>query len=266
MVHAFTKHIKTTFHRLDLLMNNAAQTVRKPPAFYEHLMAGESVPLPNGISGVTNVVNVYKSLDSGYRFVRMDDSKAFLTNESKSYRVIESQEKALPAQNAITPLSKVNHSAKLSQLSLIDGDEVESGTVLFPKGALDRDEQQIDLRSQNSWTLELGQIATTEMVECHVINAFAPWVLISELKPLMQATPGRKYVVNVSAMEGQFYRTKTIYHPHTNMAKASLNMLTRTSAAGFAEIDIFMTAVDTGNHITFRFREKGIYNSAFHFF
>ena len=58
----------------------------------------------------------------------------------------------------------------------------------------------------------------------------------------------RKYVVNVSAMEGQFSRRyKGPGHPHTNMAKAALNMLTRTSAGEMLETDgILMTAVDTG--------------------
>jgi NAD(P)-dependent dehydrogenase (short-subunit alcohol dehydrogenase family) len=48
-------------------------------------------------------------------------------------------------------------------------------------------------------------------------------------------------------MEGKFYRHKTPNHPHTNMAKAALNMMTRTSAAELAEKKrVFMTAVDTG--------------------
>ncbi|ORY28120.1 hypothetical protein BCR33DRAFT_755407 [Rhizoclosmatium globosum] len=85
------------------------------------------------------------------------------------------------------------------------------------------------------------------MMECHAINAFAPWILIQELKCLLLASPNPdRYIVNVSAMEGQFYRLKSTYHPHTNMAKASLNMLTRTAAAGFKDDGIFMTAVDTG--------------------
>jgi NAD(P)-dependent dehydrogenase (short-subunit alcohol dehydrogenase family) len=68
------------------------------------------------------------------------------------------------------------------------------------------------------------------------------------LRPLLARTPGRhKHVVNVSAMEGQFYRTqKTDKHPHTNMAKAALNMMTRTSAPDFVKDGIHMNAVDTG--------------------
>ncbi|KAJ3077662.1 hypothetical protein HDU99_001040, partial [Rhizoclosmatium hyalinum] len=154
----------------------------------------------------------------------------------------------------------VNEAASMSQIPMMASDitSAAQSTELFPKGLYDRDDQQVDLRTQNSWNLEMGQISTVEMMECHVINSFAPWVLISELKSLMEASgpvdgstlpEGNffdKYVVNVSAMEGQFYRNKTIFHPHTNMAKASLNMMTRTAAAGFAAVGIFMTAVDTG--------------------
>ena len=48
-------------------------------------------------------------------------------------------------------------------------------------------------------------------------------------------------------MEGQFSRGyKGPGHPHTNMAKAALNMLTRTSSGEFLGDGILMTAVDTG--------------------
>ena len=58
---------------------------------------------------------------------------------------------------------------------------------------------------------------------------------------------GQKHIVNVSAMEGKFHRfTKTDRHPHTNMAKAALNMLTHTSASDLAKDGIYMNAVDTG--------------------
>ena len=64
----------------------------------------------------------------------------------------------------------------------------------------------------------------------------------------MLRVPSRdKHIVNVSAMEGQFARhTKTDKHPHTNMAKAALNMMTFTSAPDYAKEGIFMNAVDTG--------------------
>ena len=80
-----------------------------------------------------------------------------------------------------------------------------------------------------------------------LVNAVAPFILNARLKPLMRARPGAKHIVNVSAMEGQFYRAmKTDKHPHTNMAKAALNMMTRTCAPDYAQDGIYMNAVDTG--------------------
>jgi NAD(P)-dependent dehydrogenase (short-subunit alcohol dehydrogenase family) len=120
----------------------------------------------------------------------------------------------------------------------------------------DIDDQQVDLRQTNSWTMRLGEISTVEMIECHAINSFAPFVINSELKPMLmlsQSDPDYerrqkdgRYIVNVSAMEGQFYRHKTPFHPHTNMAKASMNMLTRTSAQDYILDGIYMNTVDTG--------------------
>ena len=103
---------------------------------------------------------------------------------------------------------------------------------LFPEGRLDQDLQQVDLRGRNSWRLTLAEVPSVELLETQLVNAVAPFVLNARLKPLMLRTPERdKHIVNVSAVEGQFYRRfKTTKHPHTNMAKAALNMMTRTSA------------------------------------
>ena len=94
----------------------------------------------------------------------------------------------------------------------------------------------------------MHEVETPELLEVQLVNAIAPYILNARLKPLMVRTPGdHKHVVNVSAMEGQFYRaTKTDKHPHTNMAKAALNMMTRTSAPDFVKDGIHMNAVDTG--------------------
>jgi NAD(P)-dependent dehydrogenase (short-subunit alcohol dehydrogenase family) len=96
--------------------------------------------------------------------------------------------------------------------------------------------------------LKLSQISTAEMLEVQLVNNIAPFIFNSQLKPLMMKSPfSRRFIINVSAMEGQFNReSKTIYHPHTNMAKAALNMMTRTSAADYANDSIFMNSVDTG--------------------
>jgi NAD(P)-dependent dehydrogenase (short-subunit alcohol dehydrogenase family) len=100
----------------------------------------------------------------------------------------------------------------------------------------------------NSWRLRMHEVETPELLEVQLVNAIAPYILNARLKPLLVRTPGaHKHIVNVSAMEGQFYRaTKTDKHPHTNMAKAALNMLTRTSAPDFVKDGIHMNAVDTG--------------------
>jgi NAD(P)-dependent dehydrogenase (short-subunit alcohol dehydrogenase family) len=96
--------------------------------------------------------------------------------------------------------------------------------------------------------LKLGEIQTSEMLELHLVNAVAPFVLCNKLAPLMEKhITGQKHIVNVSAMEGKFLRFKKgDRHPHTNMAKAALNMLTHTSASGLFKKGIFMNAVDTG--------------------
>jgi len=138
-------------------------------------------------------------------------------------------------------------SAEMTQIPLLPEDAmVQSG--LFPEGVLDQDLQQVDLRERNSWRLLLDEASTVELLETQLVNAVAPFVLNARLKPLMLATPERdKHIVNVSAVEGQFYRKfKTTRHPHTNMAKAALNMMTRTSAADYYNDGIHMNSVDTG--------------------
>ena len=123
-----------------------------------------------------------------------------------------------------------------------------AGDDLFPAGGLDQDLQQVDLRDRNSWRLLLAEVSSVELLETQLVNAIAPFVLNARLKPLMLRTPERdKHIVNVSAVEGQFYRRfKTTRHPHTNMAKAALNMMTRTSATDYQRDGIHMNSVDTG--------------------
>jgi len=134
-----------------------------------------------------------------------------------------------------------------SQVPLLPAEDV-ARKDLFPDGRLDQDLQQVDLRDHNSWRLLMAEVPSVELLEVHLVNAIAPFILNARLKPLMMKTPERdKHIVNVSAVEGQFYRRfKTTRHPHTNMAKAALNMMTRTSAADYQSDGIHMNAVDTG--------------------
>jgi NAD(P)-dependent dehydrogenase (short-subunit alcohol dehydrogenase family) len=151
------------------------------------------------------------------------------------------------AEAAPSPLVGVTHAAELSQVALL-ADDLERGEALFPEGRLDQDLQQVDLRERNSWRLLLAEVSSVELLETQLVNAVAPFVLNARLKPLLLRSPERdKHVVNVSAVEGQFYRKlKTTRHPHTNMAKAALNMMTRTSATDYHADGIHMNSVDTG--------------------
>ncbi|MFF7945354.1 SDR family NAD(P)-dependent oxidoreductase [Streptomyces griseorubiginosus] len=172
---------------LDILVNNAAQTVRRPPESYALLAAGERDALPEGARRAPGFI---------------------------STRMLESGAAALP-------------------VALREADEAG----LLP-----------DPSPENSWSARLGALDPAEVLETQLVNALAPALLCDRLLPLLLASPHpRRYVVNVTAVEGRFaVRNKMPGHPHTNMAKAALNMLTRTSAAELAVQGVHMCAVDTG--------------------
>jgi len=219
-VEAFARHLQHKLSQLDFVLHNACQTVRRPAGFYRHLMQGELGPLELLPEDARALVGEYEALR-----VQSDAS-------GNGRRALPSGLLAAPA---------------LSQLALA-AEDLESGQQLFPLGQLDADLQQVDLRDKNSWRLSLDQVGTVELLEVQLVNAVAPFVLNAKLRPLMQRQRTfDKHIVNVSAMEGQFYRRfKTDKHPHTNMAKAALNMMTRTSAPDYAKDGIFMNSVDTG--------------------
>ena len=153
----------------------------------------------------------------------------------------------LRGYSLLPEVSGIVRAAELSQVALLP-DELVAQKDLFPQGKLDQDLQQVDLRGRNSWRLTLAEVSSVELLEVQLVNAVAPFILNARLKPLMLKSPERdKHIVNVSAVEGQFYRKwKTTRHPHTNMAKAALNMMTRTSAADYQADGIHMNAIDTG--------------------
>ncbi len=219
-VEALCSHLLATLPRLDFIVNNACQTVRRPPEFYAHMMETERAALENMPEETHRLLGSYEELRG----------EALPENSS-----------ALALKDGIT------RAAELSQLPLLPED-LAAGKQLFPEGRLDQDMQQIDLRGRNSWRLVMDEVSTVELLEVQLINAIAPFIIDARLKPLMMKTPGReKHIVNVSAVEGQFYRLcKTTRHPHTNMAKAALNMMTRTAAADYQIDGIHMNAVDTG--------------------
>jgi NAD(P)-dependent dehydrogenase (short-subunit alcohol dehydrogenase family) len=228
-VELFTKYLAERLPRLDYILNNACQTVRRPAGFFQHLLARETASIADLPPELHAVLAGHDELRR-----RLSESDTMTPG-------------TLLAPAAHNAGEGIVHSAALSQRRYLDED-YRGGDALFPTDRLDEDRQQVDLREMNSWRLRMHEVETPELLEVQLVNAIAPYILNARLKPLMVRTPGaHKHIVNVSAMEGQFYRaTKTDKHPHTNMAKAALNMMTRTSAPDFVKDGIHMNAVDTG--------------------
>lgn len=234
-VELFCNYIEHKYNRLDILINNAAQTVRRPAGFYKHLMKGEETPFEQLSPAVQDLLKDHQ----------------FCINELGNHeeKVAQSQANNTLSVSWHAPDIGIGlkSSAQLSQIPY-SFDNTITPEEIFPVGKLDADLQQVDLRKTNSWRLRLGEIETPEMIEVQLVNAVAPFVLCNRLSNLMKKeNTGMKHIINVSAMEGKFHRFhKEDRHPHTNMAKAALNMMTHTSAASFAKDGIYMNAVDTG--------------------
>ncbi len=175
----------------DIIINNAAQTVWRPPAYYNQLWKKETLLKHQQLS-YTSKIN-------------------YLSND-------------------------IQHPTVLNDISL------------FPVGIKDLHDTPIDLRRENSWVQTLEDIQPIEMIESQVVNNIAPFLLCSQLKNnMIRSRFEQRFIINVSAVEGQFNRdNKPARHPHTNMAKAALNMLTRTSAEDYAKNKIYMVSVDPG--------------------
>lgn len=177
---------------VDILVNNAAQTVSRPRAYYHNLL--------------------------------------------------EEERQGLPARDPCLVNSPEPRAIKgWSAPGLPD-------LAMFPAGLLAPDGQQLDLRETNSWSMELDEVPPAELLEVHLVNTFSPFLLVQGLLTgMMDSRHESRYIINVSAMEGQFARkNKTSRHVHTNMAKAGLNMMTRTCAGWLRERHIYMNSVDTG--------------------
>lgn len=188
----FISFIKEHFQSLDILINNAAQTIKYPDEHYIALNTNENILL--------NSFNKYNNLHSNK-----------------------------------TPITE--------EIKLLDNNKNE-----LIEYKPNRFGQPIDNRIKNSWNSKLEEIDTYELLEVNLINHISPYILIRELKPLfLESTFDEKFIINVTSTEGQFsYSNKTIYHPHTNMTKAALNMMTKTSAEEFALDKIYMNSVDVG--------------------
>lgn len=188
-VKEFINHYSSENEHLDILVNNAAQTIKYTDEYYLSILQSEQ-----------KLLKIYKS-------------------------------------NSLLSMNKTD---VISKKMLSDAKEI--------KTELNRFGNPIDDRNKNSWNSTLEEISMTEILEVNLINQISPYLLIKELSPLMKKSNFKyKFIINVTSSEGQFsYDNKTIFHPHTNMTKAALNMLTRTSAKEYQSYNILMSAVDVG--------------------
>lgn len=198
-VEHFAHHLLHSEPHLDIVIHSAAQTIRRPPGFYQELVAQEQEP----------------------------------------QKTLTAEAMRLVAQGAPSTLAIADPTLMLP----VSGGE----SNILPADAWEDNEELADTRETNSWLLRLNEVSAPEMLEVQLVNSVAPFLLNSRLKPLLMRSPHpRRFIVNVSAVEGQFARHKTVFHPHTNMAKAALNMMTRTSGEDYAKDAIYMNSVDTG--------------------
>ncbi len=176
---------------LDILINNAAQTIARPEEYYRHLRILEQKER-GGLSDL--------------------------------------EQKLL--QNKINPLKENKDWLRM----------------VLPSISIDENGFQMDYRPRNSWTSRAWDVPTKELLEVQLVNVTAPFLFASRLVKMMRKSPfDKRFIINVSSMEGRFSKqNKNSFHPHTNMAKASLNMLTRTIAESYHSLGIYVNSVDTG--------------------
>jgi len=236
----FVKYLSENFSHIDILINNAAQTIRRSTSYYKYLLQIESAPiskeeekkiikndfiyLPDNMLGDGTVVSNPDTFALESVFQKGVKGKNNISN--KKFK----NEKNLPL------------SVIASQIKIMNEKEEPSATIMGGDG------QPIDFsQEKSSWNMELDEIPFQEFTEVQIINAWTPYYLCVKLKPLMEKSPYLdRYIVNVSSVEGIFNHFKRTTHPHTNMAKAALNMMTRTCGRYYKQFGIYMSGVDTG--------------------
>jgi len=249
-VQEFISHILKHYKRIDILINNAAQTIRRPRAYYRLLVDQERA--------LCNECNSNQSS----RLVKGFGQDPYLIE----YKPTRSENRIVPFG---LPLDlSLPKSAALTQMKLLPSDIADRDDEAFPPGSVDEHNEQLDTRRDTSWTHTIDQVSPVELMEVQIVNSTVPFMLISSLTPLLQNAANvsqhkRSFVINVTSAEGVFNMNKRGIHPHTNMAKAALNMMTKSIADPFAAMNIFATAVDTGwvtkmkPESTGRFKERG---------
>jgi NAD(P)-dependent dehydrogenase (short-subunit alcohol dehydrogenase family) len=248
----FVKYIQKNYSHVDFLINNAAQTVRRTTDYYEYLMPIEVKKLPeedNEKIIKNDYLSIQKQISEDFEKNKNESEKKEnivkidIQKESERKQIINSlvslvnQNKDNNEKDEFIPLSVI-----ASQIKIME--EKDQPKVCIMGG----DGQPYDFsKGKNSWNFELDEIPLEEFIEVQIINAWTPYYLCAKLKPMMMKSPfPDKYIVNVTAVEGIFNHYKRTTHVHTNMAKAALNMLTRTCGKYMEKNGIYMTCVDTG--------------------
>lgn len=239
-VNKFIDYLYSNYTKLDILINNAAQTLRRNIQFYKHLLETEAKPLIS-----FNDESIYAILQSNKPELWF--SSYNLTNLAHITGTTPAQSSILAVNDLLNQNNEISLSVYESQIPLLNED-FKPNMANFPAKKYDKDLQQVDLSHVSSWNLEIDEINMIEFAEAQLINTWSPFMFCSKLKNLMcMGDYESRYIVNVSSMEGRYDRVfKPTKHSHTNMSKASLNMMTRTCGAYFAKYNIYMTSVDTG--------------------
>eukprot|EP00026_Physarum_polycephalum_P007793 Phypoly_transcript_07860.p1 GENE.Phypoly_transcript_07860~~Phypoly_transcript_07860.p1 ORF type:complete len:352 (+),score=49.12 Phypoly_transcript_07860:465-1520(+) len=239
-VNEFISHVQSHYTRIDMLINNAAQTKRRPRAYYYEVVEKERRLMGGDLSEKFLIKN-------------FSENPFLIENPSESTEVAQ-----IVSKVSVMELGDVSidptlpKSAALSQVPLHPMDLAKRDDKLFPPGKVDEHNEPLDLRPSTTWDQKIDEISTVELLEVQIVNSTVPFMLISSFTPLLKAAARqshhkRAFVVNVTAVEGNFSVYKNSGgHPHTNMAKASLNMMTKSIADTFAKSNIYASAVDTG--------------------
>mmetsp|Transcript_88420 Transcript_88420/g.253267 ORF Transcript_88420/g.253267 Transcript_88420/m.253267 type:complete len:577 (+) Transcript_88420:97-1827(+) len=221
LVEAFCDELLLRFPRIHVLINNAAQTLSRPMGWQERMAQLEA------------------------------EAAAALPPRAKALLrpLVHIGEVNTRTQGLPPPMPKLSVQDGTAKEDARWNEAVEQ-LKDFPEGLVDESRQPLDLSASNSWSRRVGDVSTIELLQTLAANTAAPFIMLSRLASVL-APQGDEdpfgHVINVSALEGKFsVRNKSSSHPHTNMAKAALNMLTHTSAKDMFQRRILMNCVDTG--------------------
>ncbi|KAF2076439.1 hypothetical protein CYY_002242 [Polysphondylium violaceum] len=239
-VELFCDLVQQKFKSIDMIVNNAAQTIKRPTAYFEDLYKLEANPTTSFPQETQSILSEFEKHKHQYlpNSSYIPSIKGTNTNNSDS--------KYITSSTTTNIISEEEGAVTSSIIKPI----FENLNNMIDKKEFDEDGLPIDKRDSTSWVQKVYQISPLELLETHAISSFSPFIILSNLFHLLKNAAdlrGSAYVINVNAMEGKFSRFyKSANHPHTNMAKASQNMLTRTSSVDLAQSNIYMNSVDTG--------------------